>query len=137
MAHNIIYSIALNQSRHASTVTAIGNAGLLKIYDGSQPASPDVAVGAQVLLSTHTCGSPFAPASSSAHPSVLTANAIGSATAAATSTAAWFRITTSGGTAVVDGTCGVGATFDLNLTSTSFTSGQTVNINSLTVTSVT
>lgn len=137
MAHNVVYSIALNQARMADIVSNIGNAGLLKIYDGSQPASPDVAISTQTLLSTHTCGSPFAPASSSAHPSVLTANAIGSATAAATSTAAWFRITTSGGTAVVDGTAGVGSTFDLNLTSTSFTSGQTVTITALTVTSAT
>lgn len=137
MAHNVEYSIALNQARFASTVTQIGNAGLLKIYDGSQPATPDTAVGAQVLLSTHTCGSPFAPASSSAHPSVLTANAIGSATAAATSTASWFRITTSGGTAVIDGTAGVGSGFDLNLNSTSITSGQTVSITALTITSAT
>lgn len=137
MAHNVIYSIALNQARLAQNVTTIGNAALLKIYDGSQPASPDTAIGAQVLLSTHTCASPFGPASTSAHPSVFTAGAIGSATAAASSTASWYRITTSGGTAHVDGTAGVGATFDLNLTSTSFTSGQTVNINSLTITSAT
>ena len=137
MAHNLIYSIALNQARFASNVTTLGNAALLKIYDGTQPASPDTAVGAQVLLSTHTCGSPFAPASSSAHPSVLTANAIGSATAGNTSTAAWFRITTSGGTAVIDGSAGVGSSFDLNLNSTSITSGQTVSITALTSTSAT
>lgn len=137
MAHNAIYSIVLNQARLAANVTAIGNAGILRIYDGSQPASPDTAVGAQVLLSSHTCGSPFAGASTSAHPSVLTANAIGSATAGNTGTASWFRIVTSGATAVIDGTCGVGATFDLNMNSTSITSGQNVAINSLTITSAT
>lgn len=118
----------------ADLVSNIGSAGLLKIYDGTQPASPDTAVGAQVLLSTHTCGSPFGPASSSAHPSVLTANAIGSATAGNTSTATWFRITTSGATAVVDGSVGTSSA-DLILNSTSITSGQTVSITSLTVTS--
>lgn len=137
MAHQITYSIVLNQARLAAITTAIGSAGTLKIYDGSQPATPDVAVGAQVLLSTHTCGTPFASASSSAHPSVLTANAIGSATAAATSTAAWFRFASSGGTAAVDGTVGVGSTFDLNVNSTSITSGQNVAINSATATSAT
>lgn len=135
MAHNLIYKITLNQTRLDAITTAIGSAGLLKIYDGSQPASPDTAIGAQVLLSSHTCGSPFAGSSSSAHPAVLTANAVGSATAGATSTAAWFRITTSGGTAIVDGTAGVGSGFDLNLTSTSINSGQTVSISSLTITS--
>lgn len=134
MASNPKYSIALQQARMADLVSTIGNAGLLKIYDGTQPASPDTAVGAQVLLSTHTCGSPFGPASSSAHPSVLTANAIGSATAGNTSTATWFRITTSGGTAHVDGSVGTSSA-DLILNSTSITSGQTVSITSLTVTS--
>jgi len=137
MAHNPVYSIAANQARFASLVTSIGNAGVLRIYDGTQPASPDTAITSQVLLSSHTCGSPFAPASSSAHPSVLTANAIGSATAGNTGTAAWFRIVTSGATAVVDGTAGVGSTFDLNLNSTSITSGQNVAINSAVVTSAT
>lgn len=134
MAANIKYSTALQQARMADLVSNIGSAGLLKIYDGTQPASPDTAVGAQVLLSTHTCGSPFGPASSSAHPSVLTANAIGSATAGNTSTATWFRITTSGATAVVDGSVGTSSA-DLILNSTSITSGQTVSITSLTVTS--
>jgi hypothetical protein len=133
MAANIKYSIVLNQARLAAIVTAIGSAGTLKIYDGTQPASPDTAVGAQVLLSTHTCGSPFAPASSSAHPSVLTANSIGSATAGNTSTATWFRIASSGGTAGVDGSVGTSSA-DLILNSTSITSGQTVSITSLTAT---
>lgn len=134
MASNIKYSIVLNQARMADLVSTIGNAGLLKIYDGTQPASPDTAITTQVLLSTHTCGSPFGPASSSAHPSVLTANAIGSATAGNTSTATWFRITTSGGTAHVDGSAGTSGT-DLILNSASITSGQTVSITSATVTS--
>ncbi len=134
MSANIKYSIVLNQARLAAIVTAIGSAGTLKIYDGTQPASPDTAVGAQVLLSTHTCGSPFAPASSSAHPSVLTANAIGNATAGNTSTATWFRIASSGGTAGVDGSVGT-ASADLILNSVSITSGQTVSISSLTATS--
>lgn len=136
MSSNIEYSIVLNQARLAAIVSSIGSAGLLKIYTGTQPANPDTAVTSQVLLSTHTCGSPFAPASSSAHPSVLTANAIGSATAGNTGTAAWFRITTSGGTAVVDGSAGTSSA-DLILNSTSFTSGQTVSISALTVTSAT
>lgn len=134
MVSNVKYSTALQQARMADLVSNIGSAGLLKIYDGTQPASPDTAVGAQVLLSTHTCGSPFGPASSSAHPSVLTANAIGSATAGNTSTATWFRITTSGATAVVDGSVGTSSA-DLILNSTSITTGQTVSITSLTVTS--
>lgn len=137
MAHNLEYSIVLNQARMAAVVTDVGSAGILNIYDGTQPANPDTAITSQVLLSSHACGTPFAPASSSAHPSVLTANAIANATAGNTSTASWFRITTSGATAVIDGTAGVGSTFDLNLNSTSITSGQTVSITALTITSAT
>ena|ERR1700761_7014085 len=137
MAHNLVYSIALNQARFASLVTTVGASALIKIYDGTQPATPDTAITSQVLLATLTCSSTFAPASSSAHPSVLTLNAVSSATAGNTSTAAWFRITTSGGTAHIDGTAGVGSTFDLNLNSTSITSGQTVSISSGTFTSAT
>lgn len=136
MSSNIKYSIVLNQARLAAIVTAIGSAGLLKIYDGTQPTSPDVAVVSQVLLATLTCGSPFAPASSSAHPSVLTANAISSATAGNSSTATWFRLTSSGATACVDGSVGTSGA-DLNLNSTSITSGQTVSVSSLTATSAT
>lgn len=136
MAHNLEYSIALNQARHAATVTAIGSAGLLKIYDGAQPATPDTAVTTQTLLSTHTCGSPFAPAASSAHPSVLTANVIGNATAVASSTASWFRIENSGGTPAIDGTAGTSGT-DLILDNTSINSGQVVSITALTINSPT
>jgi hypothetical protein len=137
MAHNPIYSIAMNQAHFAALVAQIGNAGLLRIYDGAQPASPNVATTTQNLLSTHTCGTPFAPASTAAHPSVLTANAIGSAVAGFTSTAAWFRILTSAAVAVIDGTVGVGATFDLNLNSVAITSGQNIAITGLTITSAT
>lgn len=136
MASNIKYSIAVNQGRLAFITSSIGSAGLMKIYDGTQPASPDTAVGVQVLLATLTMGSPFAPASSSAHPSVLTANAISSATAGNTSTATWFRLTASGGTACVDGSVGTSSA-DLILNSTNITSGQTVSVSSLTATSAT
>lgn len=137
MAHNLIYSIALNQARFASLVTTVGGSALLKIYDGTQPASPDTAIGAQVLLATLTCNATLAPAASSAHPSVLTLNSISSATAGNTSTASWFRLTQSGGTAEIDGSAGVGSTFDLNLNSTSITSGQTVSVTAGTFTSAT
>lgn len=134
MASNPKYSTVLQQARHATIPTTLSTSALLKIYDGTQPASPDTAVGAQVLLSSHTCSSTFAPAASSAHPSVLTANAIGSATAGNSSTATWFRLTTSGGTAHIDGSVGTSSA-DLILNSTSITSGQTVTISALTVTS--
>ena len=54
-------------------------------------------------------------------------------TAGATGTATWFRIVTSGNTCVVDGTVGTSGA-NLNLATTSISSGATVSITSLTIT---
>jgi hypothetical protein len=89
------------------------------------------------LLATLTCAATFAPAPSAG---VLTLNSItsGTGTAAAgtgSGTAATFyRITTSGGVAHVDGTCGVGSGFDMNFVgSANIATGQTVSDSSFTL----
>lgn len=107
--------------------------GLLRIYDGTQPANANTAIGAQVLLAELTFGNPaFGAANSSG---VATANAITQDSAAnATGTASWARIVT--GTAndtVFD--CDVstsGATINLN--TTSIVTGGAVSITSFTIT---
>ena len=109
-------------------------AGVLRIYDGSQPADADTAVSTQNILSEHTLSDPSAAAASGG---VLTFSAVGSDTSANnTGTATWFRISDSNGNAVLDGDVSTSAagTGDLQLDSTSITSGQTVNITSLTIT---
>lgn len=132
MATNLKYAVALKNTRMNDIATALGNGALLSIYTGSQPANPDTALGGNTLLAQLTCGSPFAGSSSGG---VLTANAITNATAGNTGTAAWFRIYDSGGTVGhVDGTCGTSSA-DLVLNSLSITSGQTVSVSSLTITS--
>lgn len=128
MASNLKDSTALKNGRLDVITTQVGNAGLLRIYDGAQPASPNTAVGAQVKLAELTCGSPFAAAAAAG---VLTANAITGANALATGTAAWFRLTTSAGTAVIDGTVGTSGT-DAIIDNTSINSGQPVSCTSLT-----
>ena len=130
MANNLKYAATLKNAKLDQIASAIGNAGLLRIYDGTQPASPDTAVGTQVKLVELTCGTPFA---GSASGGVLTANAIASVNALASGTASWFRITTSGGTAKVDGTVGTSGT-DLIVDNTSIGSGQQVSVTSLTIT---
>ena len=108
--------------------TAVGASGLLRIYDGSRPASMGAAT---TLLAELTCNATFAGAASSG---VLTLNAITSDTSAnATGTATWFRITTSGGTARIDGNVGTSGS-DLNLNTTSIVSGATVAVTSFTIT---
>ena len=111
--------------------STVGGSAKLRIYDGSQPAGPGTAVTTQVLLAELTCNATFAPAASSG---VLTLNAITQDSSAdATGTASWFRIVTSGNTAVIDGSVSTSGA-DMNLNSTSIVSGGTVSITSATFT---
>jgi hypothetical protein len=134
MASNLKYSTALKNSQQAAISTAAGASAVLTLYSGSQPASPDTAVTSQVALSTHTCAATFGTAASG----VLTVGAIGNGTgtagAAGGTTATWYRLTTSGGTALVDGTVAISGA-DLNINNTSIATGQTVQITSWTLTS--
>jgi hypothetical protein len=115
MASNLKYSASLKNAQQDAITTKLGASALINIYNGTQPASPDTAVSSQTLLATLTCNATFAPAASNG---VLTLNSItsgtGTAGAGAGTAATWFRITTSGGTAHVDGTCGVGSGYDMN-----------------------
>lgn len=109
--------------------TRAGNAALLRIYDGSRPATGG---SATTLLAELTCGSPFAGAAVNG---VLTANAITSDPSAnATGTATWFRIVQSdGSTFVMDGSVGTSGS-DLNLTTTSIVATQPVAVSSFVIT---
>lgn len=114
--------------------TAVGTSGLLRIYDGSVPANVGTSLGAQVLLAELPLSSTFAPAASGGAGGVLTANSITSdSNANATGTATFFRITTSGGTAVLQGTVGTSGA-DLNLSTTSIAAGATVSVTAFTIT---
>jgi hypothetical protein len=136
MASNLKYSAVLKNAQQAAITTTVGANALINIYAGSQPASPDTAITSQTLLATLTCAATFAPAPSGG---VLTLNGItsgtGTAGAGAGTAATFFRITTSGGTAHVDGTCGVGSGYDMNFVgSASIATGQTVSDSSFTLT---
>lgn len=123
------YNVTLRNAQLDAITTFAGNAALLRIYDGSRPATGGTAT---TLLAELTCGSPFAAASSSG---TLTANAITQDSSAnATGTATWFRIVKSDGTThVLDGSVGTSGA-DLNLTSTSIVATEPVSVTSLVVT---
>ena len=131
MAKNLKYSTSLKNARLDAITTAVGASGLLRIYDGSQPADPNTAITSQVKLAELACSATVAAAASAG---VLTANAITAANAVASGTAAWYRLTTSGGTAVVDGTVGVTAGADLTIDNAAINAGQSVSVTSLTIT---
>jgi hypothetical protein len=122
------YVTNLRNAQLDAITTFVGNAGKLRIYNGTQPATGGTAT---TLLAEFTLGSPFAPAASSATLSpTLPSNVNGSATGTAT----WFRIVKSDGTTVcVDGTAGTSGT-DLILSTTSIVSGSPVSITAWTIT---
>ena len=121
------YSATLRNAQLDQVTTAVGASGKLRIYSGTRPATGGTAT---TLLAELPCSATFAPASSGG---VLTLNALTSATAVATGTASWFRFLTSANAAIVDGDVGTSGS-DLNLNSTSITSGGSVAVTSWTIT---
>jgi len=120
---------SLQNSRLDAITTAVGNAGLWRIYDSTgtgRHGTTGGAVTTQVLLAELTCGTPFAAGAASG---VLTiGNVTSDPSANNTGTATWARIVTSGGTAIVDMNVGTSGS-DLNLTTTSIVATQPVSIN--------
>lgn len=112
-------------------------AGVLKIYDGTQPSGgPDASAGTATVLAELTLSDPaFGDASDAAPGGQATANSISDDSSAnASGTATWFRAETSGGTAVIDGDAGTGTGNDLVLDSANISAGATVSVSSWTVT---
>lgn len=107
---------------------ADAGAGLLRIYDGTRPATGGTAT---TLLAELTFSVTSAPAASGG---VLTFSAItDDSSANATGTATWFRLVDNSGDFVMDGDVGTAGS-DLNLNTTSITSGGTVSVTSFTIT---
>lgn len=124
----LAYSTTVRDGMLDQITSAIGASGLLRIYDGSRPASGGTAT---TLLAQLALSATSAPGASSG---VLTFNSITQDSSAdATGTATWFRVTTSGGTFVIDGSVGTSGS-DLNLTTTSITAGQPVQVTSFVIT---
>lgn len=111
----------------ANALAALCNGGLIRIYDGTQPATADSAVSGNTLGVTLTFGATAFP---SAVSGLLTANAITSGTAVADITPTWARILKSDTTTVVmDVSAGAASA---NLTIGAFTSGTVVSATSFT-----
>lgn len=111
----------------ADALAALCNAGLIKIYDGTQPATADTALSSNTLGVTLTFGATaFAAASSG----LLTAEAITPGTAVAGITPTFARIFKADGTTVVmDVSAGASG---CNLTVGAFTAGTVVSATAFT-----
>lgn len=125
----IAYSTTIRNAMLDAITTGAGGSALLRIYDGTRPASGGTAT---TLLAELTCNATFAAGASSG---VLTLNSITQDSSAnASGTATWFRIVKSDGTTfVMDGNVGTSGS-DLNLTTTTIVSTQPVSVTSFAIT---
>lgn len=128
-ASKLNYVAALEKARMDAITTAVGNAGKLYIFSGTQPAGPGSTHSESVVAGPFTLGSPFAPGATTALPSVLSPTLPSNVNASATAQATWWRVTTSGGSStsagIVDGSAG---TSGCDMTIGPATSGQPVAI---------
>lgn len=110
--------------------SAIGNAGLLRVYTGTAPA--DCATAATgTKLSEHTLGTPFAAASSGG---VVSPTLPANVNALASGTAGYARVYKSdGSTCVIQGSVGTSGA-DFNLNSLTIVSGGPVQVASWSLT---
>jgi len=124
------YRDTLMKAQLDAITTAVGNASLWYIYSGTQPSGPAGADGT-LVVGPFTGGSPFAPGATTATPSVLSPTLPANVNASASIQPTWFRIKTSGGTALIDGSAAT-STADMIIGPT--TSGQPVAITAFTIT---
>lgn len=124
-----------------AAVAALGtylSGGSLVIFAGTAPTAPNDSVGTGTdILATLTLSSSGSSAMSGTAASngtvTGTFGTITSGTAANTGTATYFAMEDSSGTVAFTGTCGASGA-NLNLNSTSITSGATVSCSSFTIT---
>lgn len=119
-------------ARLDALITALGGGAQIRIFTTPRPANV-AAAETGTLLAELTGGTPFAPAASGG---AATANAVTQdASANATGTAAWARLRTSGGTAIMDiDVSATGGGSELELVTTSIVTGQPVQISSFVLT---
>jgi len=119
MAHGM--STALRNARLNAIVTEAGASAILRILDGTRPATGGAATN---ILSEHTCAATLGTVAAG----VLTFNAIGSDTSANnTGTATWARLLKSDGTTIVDD---MSAGADVVTTATGSASQDTITVGS-------
>lgn len=124
------YSVAVRNARLDSIESVIGASAKMQIRTGAKPAAC-ASANSGTLLATINLPSDWAAAAASGQKAKL---GTWSGTTAAGGTAGHFRIFNNAESACgLQGTCGQGSG-DLSLDNATLTSGQTVTINSFTIT---
>lgn len=125
----IQYSTTHRTNAMSQLNTDIGTNAQIIIYTGTIPANVGTAPTGTLLVQFAGNATSFGTAAAA----VLTANAVAGVNASGTGVAGYFRINTSAGTAVVQGTVGTSGT-DMIVTNTNIATGQACTFTSLTVT---
>ena len=137
---SLSYSNAINAARLDLIESSIGVGAKLKLYGGSVPADVTVAIGAQPLLmdAVLAAGGDWMANATVARPSVKAKTGTWTGTVAAAAGAGtpvtFFRLASSADVMGVQGTCGQG-TGDLQFDNATLATGQTVTVNTFTITS--
>lgn len=117
----ISITAAVAQSLATALATAIGSGASIQIRSGSKPATPETTASGTLLATVPITGS-FSAASGA-----ITAADPGAVTPAASGTAGYFRLLTSGSTAILDGTVGTSGA-DMNLSSTAISTSSPLDL---------
>ena len=135
MAKDTVISAAAANAQiatHGGLYDAGATAAKLRIYGGTKPANPDTPTAEIVLVEVPLNDPAFQASGSTGQIQIAGATPL-TATAAASGTGTWFRVLDSNDLAINDGTVGT-SDADLILSSVNITSGDTVNINTWTIT---
>ncbi len=132
MALNPHFLLAYRNTALNDITTSLSTSAVFVIYAGVQPADTSSATTAANTV-VASLAFPSTNAFGAASAGVLTANTITQDSTAAGGTAAWFSIQKATGTRVIDGSVGTSGA-DLNLNSTTVSTGAAVSISAFTVT---
>ena len=125
------YSVAARTAQMSQLNTTIGINAQIIIYSGAAPANVGTAATGTLIVQFAGNATAFGAAAAA----VLTASAVASVNATAAGVAGYYRINTSAGVAVTQGTItGTGGGGDMILTNTNIAAAQTCNFTSLTIT---
>jgi len=124
------YATNLRNAKQDATTTFAGNAALLRIYDGTRPATGGTAT---TKLAEFTLGSPLASAAAAA---VLSPTLPSATTGLAAGTATWWRVVKADGTThVMDGDAGLaGSGKSMILSTTTVSVGLSISVTSWSIT---
>jgi len=122
------YSTALRNAQMDAITSTVGNAGKLRIYDGTRPATGGAVT---TLLAEFTpLGTPFAAGAAAG---VLSPTLPAATTGVAAGTATWARLVTSANVFVADYSAGTSGT-DVIMNTTTISIGVAVSVTSWTQT---